>query len=108
MLSLKTYNILSSPIQVRCWEIQANGTSVPKAEQKHTKPILSCCWHNDGSKVFTAGGDNEAKIWDLASNQAITCAKHEAPIKTIHWIKAPNYECLMTGRFDIGFPCVVS
>ena len=30
---------------IRCWEIQANGTSVPKAEQKHTKPILSCCWH---------------------------------------------------------------
>jgi len=85
---------------IRCWEIQANGTSVPKAEQKHTKPILSCCWHADGSKVFTAGGDNEAKIWDLASNQAVTCAKHDAPIKTVHWIQAPNYSCLMTGSWD--------
>jgi len=85
---------------VRCWEIQANGTTVPKAQQSHTKPILSCCWHSDGTKVFTAGADNQAKIWDLGSNQATVCAQHDAPIKTVHWVQAPNYQCLMTGSFD--------
>ena len=32
-------------IQIRCWEVQANGATVPKAQQSHNKPILSCCWH---------------------------------------------------------------
>ncbi|XP_065667536.1 mRNA export factor RAE1 [Hydra vulgaris] len=86
--------------KIRCWEIQATGTSVPKAEQSHLKPILSCCWHADGTKLFSAGADNQAKIWDLASNQAVVCAQHDAPIKTVHWIQAPNYQCLMTGSWD--------
>lgn len=85
---------------IRCWEVQGNGTTVAKAEQSHSKPILSCCWHTDGSKVFTAGADNQAKVWDLASNQSVVCAQHDAPIKTVHWIQAPNYQCLMTGSWD--------
>lgn len=85
---------------VRCWEVQANGQTLPKAQQSHTKPILSCCWHADGSKVFTAGADNQAKMWDLASNQSVVCAQHDAPIKTVHWIQGQNYQCLMTGSWD--------
>lgn len=27
-------------------------------------------------------------------------AGHEAPVKTCHWIKAPNYTCLMTASWD--------
>lgn len=26
--------------------------------------------------------------------------QHEAPVKTVHWIKAPNYSCVMTGSWD--------
>ena len=26
--------------------------------------------------------------------------QHDAPIKTIHWVKAPNYTCVMTGSWD--------
>lgn len=26
--------------------------------------------------------------------------QHEGPIRTIHWIKAPNYSCVMTGSWD--------
>ena len=55
---------------IRCWEIQQTGQSVAKAMQSHTKPILDSCWHDDGTKVFTAGADNMAKMWDLQSNQA--------------------------------------
>ena len=55
---------------IRCWEIQQTGQSVAKAMQSHTKPILDSCWHEDGAKVFTAGADNMAKMWDLQSNQA--------------------------------------
>lgn len=38
---------LWSPIlwcQVRCWEVQDNGQTVPKAQQMHTGPVLDACW----------------------------------------------------------------
>ncbi|KAG7258828.1 hypothetical protein CRUP_018998 [Coryphaenoides rupestris] len=56
---------------VRCWEVQDNGQTVPKAQQMHTGPVLDVCWSD-----------------------------HDGPIKSIHWIKAPNYSCIMTGSWD--------
>uniref|UniRef100_A0AAY4CQY7 Rae1 protein homolog n=1 Tax=Denticeps clupeoides TaxID=299321 RepID=A0AAY4CQY7_9TELE len=85
---------------VRCWEVQDNGQTVPKAQQMHTGPVLDVCWSDDGSKVFTASCDKTAKMWDLNSNQAMQIAQHDGPIRTIHWIKAPNYSCVMTGSWD--------
>ncbi|XP_061113718.1 uncharacterized protein LOC133138737 isoform X1 [Conger conger] len=85
---------------VRCWEVQDNGQTVPKAQQMHTGPVLDVCWSDDGSKVFTASCDKTAKMWDLNSNQTMQIAQHEAPIRTVHWIKAPNYSCVMTGSWD--------
>ena len=40
------------------------------------------------------------KCWDLASNQTIQVAQHDAPVKVIRWVKAPNYTALMTGSWD--------
>lgn len=40
---------------------------------------------------------NEAEssyTYDCSSSQ------HDGPIKAIHWIKAPNYSCIMTGSWD--------
>jgi len=86
---------------VRCWEIQLhNGQSVPKAEQTMTGPILDVCWHEDGTKAFMASADKQVKVWDLASNQTMTVAAHDAPIKVCRWVKASNYEALMTGSWD--------
>uniref|UniRef100_U3KNE1 mRNA export factor n=1 Tax=Oryctolagus cuniculus TaxID=9986 RepID=U3KNE1_RABIT len=89
-----------NPMKVRCWEVQDSGQTIPKAQQMHTGPVLDVCWSDDGSKVFTASCDKTAKMWDLNSNQAIQIAQHDAPVKTIHWIKAPNYSCVMTGSWD--------
>nr|XP_023019411.1 mRNA export factor [Leptinotarsa decemlineata] len=85
---------------IRCWEIEQNGTSVPKSMQSCGGPVLDVAWSDDGTKVFMAGCDKQAKMWDLASNQVVQVAVHDAPIKTCHWIKAPNYSCLMTGSWD--------
>ncbi|XP_073258096.1 mRNA export factor-like isoform X2 [Porites lutea] len=85
---------------VRCWEVKENGQTVPKAQQFHTGPILDCCWHDDGTKVFTASTDKQCKMWDLNSNQAVQVAQHDKPVKTCQWIQAPNYSCLMTGSWD--------
>lgn len=54
----------------------------------------------DGTKVFSASADKTVKMWDLASNQQIQVAQHDQPVKTCHFIKAPNYTCLMTTSFD--------
>ncbi|XP_074641001.1 mRNA export factor-like [Tubulanus polymorphus] len=85
---------------VRCWEVQGNGQTIPKAQQTHTGPVLDVAWSDDGSKVFTASCDKTAKMWDLNTNQATQIAQHDAPVKTIHFIKAPNYSCVMTGSWD--------
>lgn len=55
--------------QVRCWEIQANGSSVPKAMQAHEQPVLCSAWNADGSTVYSGGCDNTVKAWNLATNQ---------------------------------------
>ncbi|XP_076317647.1 ribonucleic acid export 1 [Tachypleus tridentatus] len=86
--------------QVRCWEVQNTGQTIPKAQQTHQGPVLDVAWSDDGSKVFTASCDKSVKMWDLNSNQAIQVAQHDAPVKTVHWIKAPNYSCIMTGSWD--------
>lgn len=42
--------------QVRCWEVQDNGQTVPKAQQMHTGPVLDVCWSEVGpltSHIFT-------------------------------------------------------
>ncbi|KAK2194151.1 hypothetical protein NP493_2g14009 [Ridgeia piscesae] len=85
---------------VRCWEVQQDGQTIPKAQQTHTGPVMDVAWSDDGTKVFTASCDKSAKMWDLGSNQFVQVAQHDAPIKTCHWVKAPNYNCLMTGSWD--------
>jgi len=39
-------------------------------------------------------------MWDLGSNQAVQVAAHDAPVKVVRWIKAPNYTALMSGSWD--------
>ena len=65
-------------------------------------PILDCCWSDDGTKVFMASCDKQVKCWDLATNQAMQVAEHGAPVKSVRWVKAPNYTALMTGSWDKG------
>jgi mRNA export factor len=65
-----------------------------------TAPVLDVGWHDDGTKAFIAGADKTAKVWDLAADQMMQVAAHDATVKTCHWVKAPNYTCLMTGEWN--------
>lgn len=85
---------------IRCWQIDESGKSNPKAVKTMDAPVLSCAWSNDGSKVFTAGCDKTAKMWDLQSDQFVQIAQHDAPVKCIHHIVRPNYQCVMTASWD--------
>ncbi|VDL18002.1 unnamed protein product [Hymenolepis diminuta] len=86
--------------RVRVWEVASNGSANPKAEQMHQGPALSLCWSSDGTKLFSAGADKTAQMWDLQSNQFVQVGAHDAPIKTVHFIQSPNYTCIMTGGWD--------
>ncbi|KAH6922993.1 hypothetical protein HPB50_020497 [Hyalomma asiaticum] len=61
--------------QIRCWEVQSTGQTIPKAQQTHQGPILDVAWSDDGSKVFSASCDKTVKMWDLNSNQAMSIAQ---------------------------------
>ncbi|CAK9216548.1 unnamed protein product [Sphagnum troendelagicum] len=85
--------------QVRCWEIQSNGSSVPKAAISHEQPVLCSEWKDDGSTVFSGGCDKQVKMWPLSSGgQPVTVGIHDAPIKEISWISEMNL--LVTGSWD--------
>ncbi|CAK9270188.1 unnamed protein product [Sphagnum jensenii] len=85
--------------QVRCWEIQSNGGSVPKAAISHDHPVLCTAWKDDGSTVFSAGCDKQAKMWPILSGgQPVQVGMHDAPIKDIAWV--PEMNLLVTGSWD--------
>ncbi|XP_017494730.1 PREDICTED: mRNA export factor-like [Rhagoletis zephyria] len=89
--------------QIRCWEVTGGvgaWQTIPKAQQSHSGPVLDVRFSDDGTKVFSASCDKTVKMWDLASNQTMQVAQHDAPVKTVHYIKAPNYNCLMTTSWD--------
>jgi mRNA export factor len=85
---------------VRCWEVSDTGSTIPKAMKTMTGPVLDVNWHDDGTKAFVAGADKTARMWDLAADTVMQVAAHDNAVKTCHWVKAPNYCCLMTGELD--------
>merc|ERR1712013_459297 len=46
---------------VRCWEIDNTGKSIPKAQQTMGGPILDVCWDDMGTKVFMASCDKQVE-----------------------------------------------
>jgi len=86
--------------QIRFWEVQATGATVPKAAQTYDAPILSCAWSHDGMRVFTGGCDKQAKCWDLASNQVIQVGAHDAPVRYVFWLHEMTPNCVVTGSWD--------
>ncbi len=47
-----------------------------------------------------ASCDKQVKMWDLQTNQTVQVAEHAAPVRSVRWVKAPNYTALMTGSWD--------
>ncbi|XP_060655355.1 protein Rae1 [Drosophila nasuta] len=84
---------------VRIWKVNMNGTTTPKSYTKVNSPVLDISWSDDGSKIYLATG-HEVHQWDLQSDQVTQIGAHNAGVSSCHWIKAPNYACLMTGSWD--------
>ena len=84
--------------QTRCYEVQANGQSAPRAAFTSDAPVLCAAWHHDGASVFSGGCDKQVKRWDLGSNAQSQVAAHDAPVRHLAWI--PELSMLVTGGWD--------
>jgi mRNA export factor len=67
----------------------------------HTKEV----WlkiRQDGTKLASGGADKQAKLYDISTGQSSQVAAHDAPVKCVRFIQAPqtNAEMLVTGSWD--------
>ncbi|KAJ7841339.1 Poly(A)+ RNA export protein [Mycena olivaceomarginata] len=85
---------------VRVYEIGQGGKSQGKAMYQHQAPVLSVCWSQDGSKIFSGGADNAGRMYDVATGQATQIAAHDASIKAVRWVDTPQGGILATGSWD--------
>lgn len=84
--------------QVRCWEVQPNGTSAPKAGTPVGGPVLCASWSADGARAYVGSCDQKAYLWDLATNKTSQVAQHSQPVKNIFWVQEMN--CCVTASWD--------
>jgi mRNA export factor len=102
-LGPKTYLVAGSwDNEVRCWDVQANGTSSAVGAIKHDGPVLDVAWSGDGQAVFSSSADKTGKMWQLATNQQTTIAGHDAAIRHIFYAAdmGNGSPCVVTGSWD--------
>jgi mRNA export factor len=73
------------------WQYNAQGQTFAKAQNSGTQPVLCNAWKHDGSGIFLGGCDKTVRLWDLASNQAMQVAAHDAPVRQAsqYWASGP-------------------
>lgn len=76
--------------QTRIWQINGDGSSVPKAAIPHEAPSLGCSWSRDGVKLLSVGADKAGRIMDINTGQTQQVAAHDAPIKCCRWFDGGN------------------
>ena len=87
--------------QVRIYEVGPSGQTQGKAMYPHEGPVLDVCWNGrDGSKLFSAGADKAARVFDVSTGQSSQVGAHDAPIKCARWIESPTGGILATGSWD--------
>lgn len=66
---------------------------------EHSQPALDVCWSNDGSKVFSGGVDNAARMLDVQTGTSSQVASHNAPVRSVRWTDMHN-GLLVTASWD--------
>lgn len=84
--------------EVAVYDVQGNGSTALKGKLGHSHPILCCDWSPDGAQIVNGSSDNQARVWNLATNQEIVVGQHQAAIKAINFVKELNL--IVTGSFD--------
>ncbi|KAK0523888.1 RNA export factor gle2 [Tilletia horrida] len=84
---------------VRVYEVQPDGSSVPKAMYTHEGPVLDVTWSKDGSKILSGGADKAGRMFDVQTQQSSQIAQHDQPIRSVRWVDI-NGGILATGSWD--------
>ncbi|POW19103.1 hypothetical protein PSHT_05024 [Puccinia striiformis] len=87
-------------IEVRIYEVNGQGQSVPKAAYSHEQPVLEVIWSGDGTKIISGGCDRAARVYDVSTGQSKQVAAHEAPIRKLAWLDINGAGLLATGSWD--------
>ncbi|KAG2198233.1 hypothetical protein INT46_005224 [Mucor plumbeus] len=84
---------------VRLYEVQPNGTTIPKASYNHEAPALCVDWSKDGSSVVSGGADKAVRMYDLATGQTTQVAAHDEPVRCVKFLDQ-QANILATGSWD--------
>lgn len=84
---------------VRIYGVESNGTTSAKAMYSHEGPALDVTWSRDGTKIFSAGADKAARMFDVSTGQSSQVAAHDAPVKSVRYIDQQG-GILATGSWD--------
>ncbi|KAI8978485.1 WD40-repeat-containing domain protein [Pilobolus umbonatus] len=84
--------------QVRVYEVQPSGISVPKTAYSHESPALCVTWSKDGTKIVSGGADKAGRMMDISTGQTTQIAQHDEPIQCAKFLDQGNI--LATGSWD--------
>ncbi|CAM0141748.1 RNA export factor gle2 [Umbelopsis sp. WA50703] len=85
--------------QVRIYEVQPTGMTVPKAAYSHEGPVLCTSWSKDGTKVVSGGADKAGRMYDVATGQTTQIAEHADTIRCIKFLNE-SQNIVATGSWD--------
>ncbi|KAL1931954.1 hypothetical protein VTP01DRAFT_9010 [Rhizomucor pusillus] len=85
--------------QIRIYEVQPTGATVPKAAYAHEAPALCVTWSKDGSKIVSGGGDKAARLYDVATGHATQVAAHDESVKCCKFLEQSE-TILATASWD--------
>ncbi|CAO3623955.1 unnamed protein product [Cunninghamella blakesleeana] len=85
--------------QIRIYEVQPTGTTIPKASYGHVGPALSVSWSMDGTKIVSGGADKIGRLYDVATGQSSQIATHDGTIKSVAFLDRQQ-SILATGSWD--------
>ncbi|KAJ4480033.1 Poly(A)+ RNA export protein [Lentinula aciculospora] len=85
---------------VRVYEVSPQGQSQGRAMYTHQAPVLSVCWNEEGSRIFSGSVDNTGLMFDVVTGQATQVAQHDGPVKVVKWVNMPHARVLVTGSWD--------
>ncbi|KAI8344821.1 WD40-repeat-containing domain protein [Chlamydoabsidia padenii] len=85
--------------QVRIYEVQQSGNTIPKAAYSHDGPVLDVTWSKDGTKLVSGGADKAGRLFDVNTGQSSQIAEHAEPIKCVKFIDQ-GQNIVATGSWD--------
>lgn len=71
-----------------------------KGGHRHQRPVLDVCWSKTEQNSFPEVYMNAGRMYDLSTGRTTQVAQHDAPIKSVGWVDAPQGGILVTGSWD--------